>query len=216
MAWHTALFVPTVGEVQYKCLYSISSRVLSGCGESTEKKQKKPLQVNIILACARLFFSLTICFYFTQFSLSEQSVSSPLLISAFHSLSLDSPSFLPPFLPPSPCPPAAKLQLCLGKADCGIPGKPLKSGEKGRRSWSSSAHLLRSRHFVVKGKRLMLLKSIFSLSQYSLPAPSTFFIQRGMQLLIYAVLLKMQVAEKSLRNMFIIIEGERKKSSCFE
>ncbi len=45
---------------------------------------------------------------------------------------LSTPFFRPPIglslFPLSPCQPVARLQQCLGKADCGIPGKP-------RREW---------------------------------------------------------------------------------
>ena len=136
-------------------------QVLSGCGESTEKKN--PTSKQNPCMCLLVFLPHYLYFSFTQLSLSEQSLSRLLLISAFHSLSLDSPSFLPP----SPCPPAAKLQLCLGKADCGIPGKPLRVEKRGggddlTQHIYSAVDILA---FVVKRKRLTLRKVDFSLSQ---------------------------------------------------
>lgn len=90
--------------------------------------KQKSLQVNKLLACAcfGFVFPLTISpFPSLHFHCGRLPIST--LIS-FHSLSLFLSSDSPPS-PPSARGPA-RAQLCLGKADCGVPGKPLQERQE--------------------------------------------------------------------------------------
>lgn len=109
----------SVKQRRFWCLYSISICVLSGCGGNTVKPTSKQNS-------CRFFLSLSL--FLLLLSLSLSLPPHPLLFS-FHSFSFYLPS--DSLFPPSPGQPVAQLQQCLGKADCGIPGKPLRESREG-------------------------------------------------------------------------------------
>lgn len=91
-------------------VYPMSICVLSGCGGNTEKRMSK----------------------------QNSCLTGPLLIFLFSRSSLLFLPLLrlrPPLL--SPRRPVAELQQRLGKADCGIPGKPLRA--QGSEGWRGRA-----------------------------------------------------------------------------
>lgn len=102
----------------FLCLCPLSNCALSGCGGNTEQPASKQ---NPNMCSLSVCFSLAI----------SHSFSSPALL--YFPLLLFSSSHRTPSLCLSVSPPSPSLSLwpssssaCLGKADCGIPGKPLR------------------------------------------------------------------------------------------
>lgn len=110
---HGLIFVTQKSRAPCSC--SVSICVLSGCGGNTKKAASKqdslldlvrpPLPSNTIS-----FSSLPVFFP------SSHLLFTPIFIFFRHPIG--------PWLRPLPAAPVAWLQRCLGKADCGIPGKP--------------------------------------------------------------------------------------------
>lgn len=97
-----------------RCSCSVSICVLSGCGGNTEKPASKQDSLLDLVRSPPHTHTISFSLLLVFFPSSHLLFTPILFFSTSHQA----------VAPPSPYSPVAWLQRCLGKADCGIPGKP--------------------------------------------------------------------------------------------